>query len=157
MKFWQKIKEFKQRLDSHRGAIEFNNDGFELKWQRWPIREPYCERKVRWEDVLKIDVCMWDCFAGHSVGLFFEDGTIKSSKKKWICVIENREGYKEFTKYVSERFSGFNSHNVQEIERCCPCDLCFPCWDRYAPVDDLEFIPEKKIVVWKKDGKIFAG
>ena len=151
MKFWQKIKKIKQKLQKPKRYVEFDKKGFVLKGERWPFR-PYSERSVNWDDIQNINICMWDCFAGHTVGLIFKDGG-----KKEVCVSEHRGKYKEFAKYVSERFSGFNEHNVQEIERCCPCDLCFPCWDRYAPVDDLEFIPEKKIVVWKKDGKIFAG
>jgi hypothetical protein len=156
MKLWQKIKEFKERLDAYRGIVEFNDKGFELKWDGWPLRKPFCQQKACWDNVLKIDVCMWDAFYGHSVGLLFDDGTLKKSKKKLICVDEDRKGYEEFVKYVCERFSGFNEHNVQELEKCCPSDICFPCWDKNKTLEDLEVRRSERIVVWKKDGNVFV-
>jgi hypothetical protein len=156
MKIWQKMKEIKKRLDSYRGIVEFNDDGFELKWDRWPICKPRCEQRVNWGKVNKIDVCMWDAFTCHTVGLLFDDGTFKKGKKKRICVDEGRKGYKEFTEYVSNHFAGFNQHNFMEIEKMFPSDICFPCWDKENPVEDLEARFSEKVVVWKKDGKVFA-
>jgi len=151
MKLWQQIKEVKRRLDSYRGFVEYDEEKFVLKWDRWPFLKPGWQRAVWWSDVRRIDVFMIESFVGHYVGLGFDDGN-----KKWTCVYENRKGYADFVENVAERFTGFNRHNFEEIEKCFPSDnMWLPCWHAQKEIGDLDVKRQENVIVWKKGASVF--
>lgn len=153
MRFWKKIQAIRTRfkkLESQRASVEFDENGFVLKWDRWPLK-PLCQCIVCWKDVAKIDISMRDCFAAHIVSLVFYDEEDRYMKH----VHEDVKGYDDFTKYVKERFSGFNSHNFQAIEMMFPSDISFPCWDRNKKIDDLEVKREDNKILWKDSREVF--
>jgi hypothetical protein len=152
-KFLQKVSAIWHRLNSYdRGIVEYNEDGFALMWDRWPILKPKCQKKVRWEDVCKIDVYQQPAFIGEFIGLFFIQ---KNEKNTGICVVDTRKGYEDFFNYVSKRFSGFNLHNYKEIENFYETNINLPCWNKYKLIDDLEV--NSSGIVWKKNGNKFEG
>ena len=148
MNFWSKIqdkrKQFKER-GNQREFVEFDETGFALKYDHWPIFKPSCRRMVYWDGIAKIDVAMRDCFAAHIVSLVFYD----NNDQYLVHVHENVKGYAEFTKYVNERFSGFNENNFQAIEMMFPSDISFPCWDCEKTVGDLVVNRDTNSIVWK--------
>lgn len=129
--------------------VEYDKNGFVVKFDRGAILKPK-EQVVHWEEVLKIDVCMWDCFYYHNIGLCFDYG-----EKKSVCVDKETQGYQDFLNCITERYPGFNRHNVDEIKAMFPSDIAFPCWERGKRIGDLEARPLEKVIVWKKDGTIF--
>jgi hypothetical protein len=130
--------------------VEFDDNGFTLKRDWLPFLKPRIVRNVLWENIREIDVCMWDCFTCHNVGLLFDDGA-----KKLVSVDENRKGYDGFTKYVKERFDGFNCNNFENIEMMFPSDISFPCWSREKTIGDLEVKREDNKILWKDSREVF--
>ena len=154
MNFWQKIREARKHLkelENERAIVEFDEAGFSLMWDRWPILSPCCQKVVRWDEVTKIDVAMRDCFAAHIVSLVFYD----EKDKYMIHIHEDVKGYSSFIKYVKEKFPGFNCSNFEAIEMMFPSDINFPCWDREKRIGDLEIRREDEKILWKDNQEIF--
>ncbi|MBN2210591.1 MAG: hypothetical protein JW709_04270 [Sedimentisphaerales bacterium] len=134
-----------------RKYIEMDENGFRLKYDTGLFGWNRIRKDIRWDDIVSIKVYMMDSIFGHTIGLQFYD----ESDKYLGHVSEDIRGYDDLKKLLKTKFSGFNSHNMEEIELMFPSDISFPCWNREKPVGDLVVNKQECRILWNDTQDVF--